>query len=120
MDSKMECMRVLIERDPQSEGYFSGYSTTLGRVALRKARYLEQNPKGASVGSVPATDDFEAGGIFPNGTNNIHSTHSTASNGTPPEPGRSPAPAPPNSNPAPAVSSIFGAKLQQALHDERK
>ena len=44
MDSKMECMRVLIDRDPQAEGYFSTYSPTLGRVALRKTRYLESNP----------------------------------------------------------------------------
>ena len=74
MDSKMENMRALIDRDPQAEGYFSAYSPALGRVALRKTRYLEANPGGASV------------------------------------------PPPPNSKPAPAANSIFGAKLQQALH----
>ena len=26
MDSKMECMRALIDKDPQAEGYFTGYS----------------------------------------------------------------------------------------------
>src|SRR3569832_1083292 len=41
MDSKMECMRAQIDRDPQAEGYFSAYSSTLGRVALRKMRYLD-------------------------------------------------------------------------------
>src|ERR1700749_2012132 len=50
MDSKMECMRALIDKDPQAEGYFSGYSATLGRVALRKTRYLELNPKGNLAG----------------------------------------------------------------------
>ena len=48
MDSKMECMRALIDKDPQAEGYFSTYSPALGRVALRKARYLESNPSGAA------------------------------------------------------------------------
>jgi 3'-5' exoribonuclease len=93
MDSKMENMRALIDKDPQSEGYFSAYSPALGRVALRKTRYL--------------------------GSNGIHS--STASNITAPIHNGSsvvfkqPTPAP-NSQPAPATSSIFGAKLQQALH----
>ena len=43
MDSKMECMRALIEKDPQAEGYFTAYSPALARVALRKARYLDAN-----------------------------------------------------------------------------
>ncbi len=51
MDSKMERMRVLIDRDPQAEGYFSAYSPAMGRVALRKARYLEKNPAGSKSGS---------------------------------------------------------------------
>ena len=44
MDSKMECMRALIEKDPQAEGYFTAYSPPLERVALRKSRYLESKP----------------------------------------------------------------------------
>jgi hypothetical protein len=49
MDSKMECMRALIDKDPQSEGLFTGYSSSLERVALRKSRYL------AGSESVPAS-----------------------------------------------------------------
>ncbi len=110
MDSKMECMRALIDRDPQSEGYFSAYSPSLGRVALRKTRYLESDPRGAGSPN-SSLNEFH--------TNTIHS--STASNNnTPIHPGGAPLPAPPNSKPAPAGNSIFGAKLQQALHDERK
>jgi 3'-5' exoribonuclease len=116
MDSKMENMRALIEKDPQSEGYFSAYSSALGRVALRKARYLAKNPAGSKSDAV---DDISSNG---NHSNNIHS--STASETTAPiHNGGLPMPAP-SPKPAPASSSIFGAKLQQALHldtpDERK
>ena len=40
MDSKMENMRALIAKEPQAEGLFTAYSSTLARVALRKERYL--------------------------------------------------------------------------------
>jgi 3'-5' exoribonuclease len=102
MDSKMENMRALIDKDPQAEGYFSAYSPALGRVALRKTRYLESNPAGTVSESAV---DVSSNGNY---SNTIHT--STASNKTiPVHPGS-----------APAGNSIFGAKLQQALHDERK
>ena len=133
MDSKMENMRALIDKDPHSEGYFSAYSSVLGRVALRKARYLEKNPAGSKLDQAPdaaggAPQDISSNG---NHSNNIHS--STASkpapnSAAPIHNGGLPTPAP-SPKPAPAGSSIFGAKLQQALHldtiqldtpDERK
>ena len=40
MDSKMECMRSLIERDRQVEGCFTTYSPALSRTALKVDRYL--------------------------------------------------------------------------------
>jgi 3'-5' exoribonuclease len=40
MDSKMECMRALIENDRQVEGCFTTWSTPLERAALKKDRYL--------------------------------------------------------------------------------
>ena len=40
MDSKMECMRALIENDRQVEGCFTTYNTALERAALKKDRYL--------------------------------------------------------------------------------
>jgi 3'-5' exoribonuclease len=135
MDSKMECMRAQIDKDPQSEGYFSAYSSSLGRVALRKTRYLESNSGNATLIKEPgceSTDD--AAGMSPAASTihngNLHyddpfidnqSTHHTASNSsTPKHNGGAPMPAPSNSNSTPATHSIFGAKLQQALHDERK
>jgi 3'-5' exoribonuclease len=128
MDSKMECMRALIDRDPQAEGYFSAYSPALSRVALRKTRYLESKLSvidGSATGAgFDQADDIEAAGADMAAgiiSNNIHSTQSTASNSsTPIHNGRAATPAPPNSKPAPAGNSIFGTKLQQALQDERK
>jgi 3'-5' exoribonuclease len=121
MDSKMECMRVLIDRDPQAEGYFSAYSPALSRVALRKTRYLESKLTGTAAGFDPA-DDKDAAADKATGiiSNNIHSTL-TASNTTDSiHPGGAAMPAPPNSKPASVGNSIFGTKLQQALQDERK
>jgi 3'-5' exoribonuclease len=40
LDSKMECMRALIERDRQVEGCFTTYNPALARSALKKDRYL--------------------------------------------------------------------------------
>jgi 3'-5' exoribonuclease len=133
MDSKMECMRALIDKDPQAEGYFSVYSQALSRVALRKARYLTSNPAGTAAPLEPAScaaeGDVVAGpdaapDISSNGSHssNIHSSTASnlAPNSAPPiHTGSSPMPAP-NSKPTPATSSIFSTKLQQALHDERK
>ena len=44
MDSKMECMRALIEQDPYVEGCFAGYSGVLDRMVLKKERYLNPPP----------------------------------------------------------------------------
>jgi 3'-5' exoribonuclease len=40
MDSKMECMRSLLERDRQVEGCFTTFHGALGRSVLKKDRYL--------------------------------------------------------------------------------
>jgi len=40
MDSKMECMRHLIETDRQVAGNFTSYCTPLERVLLKKEAYL--------------------------------------------------------------------------------
>jgi 3'-5' exoribonuclease len=40
LDSKMECMRALIEHDRQVEGCFTTYSPALARPALRMDRYF--------------------------------------------------------------------------------
>jgi len=45
MDSKMECMRSLIENDRQVEGCFTTYNTALERSALKKDRFLNGEPE---------------------------------------------------------------------------
>ena len=47
LDSKMECMRALIENDPQVEGCFTAYNAALERPALKKDRFLEDEAQGA-------------------------------------------------------------------------
>jgi 3'-5' exoribonuclease len=44
LDSKMECMRALIENDRQVEGCFTTYSAALARPALKKDRFLRGDP----------------------------------------------------------------------------
>ena len=41
LDSKMECMRVMVDRDRQVEGHFTGYSPAMERSILKKAKFLE-------------------------------------------------------------------------------
>ncbi len=124
MDSKMECMRALIDREPQSTGYFTGYSQSLARVALRKSRYLEASAAAIMTEScapetnLPPDEPAVAGADISRSDPNT--PRNPAPDATSAFPGRSPAPAPPTPKPAPAANSIFGLKLQQALHDERK
>jgi hypothetical protein len=80
---------------------------------LRKSRYLEANSADSAPDAAPVGGALDFTGLPNNGT----TSHEPASAFS----GRSPAPAPPNPKPAaPAGNSIFGAKLQEALHDERK
>ncbi len=61
MDSKMECMRALIENDKQVEGAFTAYSNTLERAALKKERFLNAGPSGAEAPVRPAIPAGDAG-----------------------------------------------------------
>ncbi len=55
MDSKMECMRGLIDRDRQLAGNFTGYSHSLDRVVLKKETYLAgQTPAPQAPAAAPA------------------------------------------------------------------
>jgi 3'-5' exoribonuclease len=42
LDSKMESMRQMVDRDRQVEGLFTGYSASMERSILKKAKYLEE------------------------------------------------------------------------------
>jgi 3'-5' exoribonuclease len=135
LDSKMDCMRGLIEKEPQAEGFFTGYSTSLERVALRKSRYLDI--KTACEAKATATRDDIAEPVTEienapapalaeyNGENAgpdpvfAGSAHNLARPLENAAAVAGPAPASKPKSP-PVGASLFGAKLQQALNDERK
>lgn len=90
LDSKMECMRHLIESDRLVDGCFTGYSSSLERVLLKKDKYLNGAPAAAAAAPVPSRPP-------------------AAASETKPEPKQ------PSLFPAPKTSSVFGDKLLQAL-----
>lgn len=101
LDSKMEAMRALLERDSLVEGCWTGYSGVLERAALKKDRYLAEElidgamPKAPPQSAPPATIAANA----------------------PPQTSPVPAATPVRSvPPRPAVAnSLFGSKLADAL-----
>ena len=52
LDSKMESMRLLVDRDRQVEGHFTGYSASMERSILKKVKFLEE-PVAAPVVAEP-------------------------------------------------------------------
>jgi 3'-5' exoribonuclease len=109
LDSKMETMRALIEKDPQAEGLFTTYSSQLERVALRKSRYLSPaKAPAAPDAALPLTDGNSSSGL-------------PAGIASPQLSGIAPAQAaPPKPKPASGSDSVFGEKLALALNFERK
>jgi 3'-5' exoribonuclease len=61
MDSKMECMRHLIETDRQMAGNFTGYSQSLERVVLKKDRYLAGSAGEPASAPAPAKNSSPFG-----------------------------------------------------------
>ncbi|HYL74043.1 MAG TPA: HD domain-containing protein [Bryobacteraceae bacterium] len=54
LDSKMECMRSLLEKDRHVEGCWTGYNPSLERSILKKAKYLADEPADAPAQAVAA------------------------------------------------------------------
>jgi hypothetical protein len=54
LDSKMECMRAMIENDRQVDGCFTSYHPTLERSALKKDRYLHPPAPAPAAAPKPA------------------------------------------------------------------
>jgi len=132
LDSKMECMRALIDNDRQVEGCFTTYNAALVRAALKKDRYLNGAP--APQRARPATEAVRSGlngearsngeaqpngaGAPPNGDVRPNVAEPSAANKPPA------APAPPVARPevatqhplfGPKSDSPFADKLKQAL-----
>jgi len=106
LDSKMECMRGLLERDAQFSGVWTGYSAPLERSILNKRKYLAMDLSGVSSGasgtaSRPASPQPAPGQSSPGQTQPAPSP---------------PAKSKPVSSDRPASSnSVLGSKLQDAL-----
>jgi 3'-5' exoribonuclease len=78
MDSKMECMRALIEKDPHVEGCWTGYNSSLDRAVLKKQRYLETAASAAAPGQSNTVPKPNSGGkdnrTQPQGSPRVHNT----------------------------------------------
>jgi 3'-5' exoribonuclease len=60
MDSKMECMRALLENDRQLEGCFTVFNPALERMVLKKDRYLKGAPEAPKEGPAVKPADSAA------------------------------------------------------------
>jgi 3'-5' exoribonuclease len=67
VDSKMECMRALLENDRQVDGCFTSYNTAIARTVLKKERFLNGVP--ADVPSAAAKAGPPAS--LPHGENGV-------------------------------------------------
>lgn len=102
MDSKMECMRALIENDRQVEGCFTTFSQALTRAALKKDRYLKGETPPQRV-RPPAGVNGDAADL----------------DAAPPKPAP-PKPAAPVAAPAAAVHPLFAPKSDSPFADKLK
>jgi 3'-5' exoribonuclease len=102
MDSKLDCMRALVQKDQLGEGAYTGWCAPLERTVLKKARYLSGKPAPATP---PEPQPAEA--TFPQ--------PETATPETPGAPGSSVAASVP-----PRTGSLFGEKLMQALKTDHQ
>jgi 3'-5' exoribonuclease len=87
LDSKMDCIRSMVEKDRQQEGHWTTYNPSLDRAVLKKLKYLDQQTNG-STETTPAPPPVPVGAAA-----------------APPQPRQVP---PPRTSP-------FGDKLKQAL-----
>ena len=102
LDSKMECMRALVENDRQLEGCFTSYSSALERTALKMNRYWDEG--------APVVNGSPAANVTPPSASAAPALNPTPHAHAPPRP------AVPERQQAPArPDTIFGDKLRQAL-----
>jgi 3'-5' exoribonuclease len=116
LDSKMECMRALIENDRQVEGCFTTYNAALERTALKKDRFWNgvdapaAEPVQAAIAA--AADHGEP----------LPDQHSLSSDASPPH--ASPGAGQPDARPVVSVSAVthplFGPAHDSAFADKLK
>ncbi len=131
LDSKMECMRALVQHDRQVEGCFTSYNSSLDRCVLKMDRYWADEPAPAPRPK-PAAVDFDLASAAPPlaAPSPTHApaasaaTSAPASNASGSNTPAAPVPRPASSAPraaeqhplfAPKPESHFADKLRQAL-----
>ena len=116
LDSKMECMRATVAKDRHVDGCWTGYSVSLDRAVLKKAKYLEDlDRKIAAVNGAVAPEPIE-----PPSDVAVASPVTAPPTATPQPAAPHPPPSPAPLTPAPATktASLFAEKLQQAWRGE--
>ena len=111
LDSKMECMRKVVETDRYVEGCWTGYSSPLDRVVLKTQRYLEEEadssvepalrvpPEAVSTAEIPGhPESGPAAPVQPAAVQSAPVQHAVPSGSR--------------------SSSVFAEKLQQAWRKE--
>jgi 3'-5' exoribonuclease len=118
LDSKMECMRALVQNDRQLDGCFTGYSASLERTVLKMDRYWAEDSPAPVPGELAKADPAKPVSDEPEFVTSVPAApaprnHAATSDGAV-------APAPPRlpeQHPlfAPKPESPFADKLRQAL-----
>jgi len=102
LDSKMECMRALLEHDRQVGGHWTTYSTPLERVVLKKLRYLADRRE----------EELEEG-------MNLNPREARQAGSPAPAPGPAQAEPAPRKAAEPTTLSLFGEKLFDAMREDK-
>jgi hypothetical protein len=121
LDSKMEAVRVSLERDSTVEGDFTGWIPSLERVLLRKDRYLKRTSSPVKdVPVQPVGDSDLAAPVHSDAPLNTPvETPSAARPATPPIPGKVVSPTTNTPQSKPSRPTLFGEKLQAVLGPDK-
>ena len=113
LDSKMECMRATVAKDRHVDGCWTGYSVSLDRAVLKKAKFLEDlERKNTAVNGAVSPEPGEPLPVPDAPAAAIDIEPPASPPALPAATG--PAPAPRLSAPPPKTTSVFAEKLQQA------
>jgi 3'-5' exoribonuclease len=118
LDSKMECMRALIEKDRQVDGCFTAYNTALSRSALKKDRFL--NGKAAAGPKAAAPQPRPEWAVSRPAAANGGAAAETDAAAAPQPRTEAPRPAAPVAPPAAAAHPLFAPRPDSPFADKLK
>lgn len=113
LDSKMECIRSMVDKDRHHEGHWTNYNAALDRAVLKKAKYLDDS---SIATPAPPLTTPAAPVVAPTLPQPVISSPADSNPTAKPAALVTTAPVPPPPRPAPPPrTSFFGDKLKQAL-----